>query len=233
MTWEEYYDKFYEWAESTQIKKLSSVESLGPADEVTEVMMSFAFDHEDIVNRIARKAIEQKIIFSGENISDLTNFIDPQLQNQLTLQSADSFTEEDLNHLLGMVDDDIVASLYKKKGYKIPEEYSFIDDSDDFEEEEYSEPESDLTDDVSEAKQPSGFFSKLAMAFGIGSGIHQGINDATGSRLHKFRVGDHVRVRYRGQEGTVVDINGDLYMVSLNDGGYVDSYTESQLEKAW
>ena len=86
MTWDEYYDKFYDWAESTQIKKLSSVESLGPGEEVAEVMMSFAFDHEDIVNRIARKAIEQKVVFSSENISDLTNFIDPQLQNQLTLQ---------------------------------------------------------------------------------------------------------------------------------------------------
>ena len=232
MTWDEYYDKFYDWAESTQIKKLSSVESLGPADEVTEVMMSFAFGHEDIVNRIARKAIEQKLIFSGENISDLTNFVDPQLQNQLTLQSADSFNEEDLNHLLGMVDDDIVASLYKKKGYKIPDEYSFIDDSDDFEE-EYDDSEPDVSDGFTETKQPSGFFSKLAMSFGIGHGIAQGINDATGSRPRRFRVGDHVRVRYRGQEGTVIDINGDLYMVSLSNGGYVDSYTESQLERAW
>jgi hypothetical protein len=232
MTWEEYYDKFYDWAESTQIKKLSSVEALGPAEEVTEVMVSFAFDHEDIVNRIARKAIEQKIVFSGENIADLTNFIDSQLQNQLTLQSADSFTEEDLNHLLGMVDDDIVASLYEKKGYKIPDEYSFIDDSDDFDE-EYEDSEPDAADSTFAEKQPSGFFSRLAMAFGVGHGISQGIKDATAPKLRKFRVGDHVRVRYRGQEGTIVDINGDLYMVSLKDGGYVDSYSESQLERAW
>ena len=232
MTWEEYYDKFYDWAESTQIKKLSSVEALGPAEEVTEVMVSFAFDHEDIVNRIARKAIEQKIVFSGENIADLTNFIDPQLQNQLTLQSADSFTEEDLNHLLGMVDDDIVASLYKKKGYKIPDEYSFIDDSDDLDE-EYEDSEPYVEDESFEEKQPSGFFSRLAMAFGVGHGISQGIKDSTAPKPRKFRIGDHVRVRYRGQEGTIVDINGDLYMVSLKDGGYVDSYSESQLERAW
>ena len=232
MEWAEYYEKFYDWAESTQIKKLSLVEALGPGDEVAEVMMSFAFDHDDIVNRIARKAIEQKIVFSGENIADFTNLIDSQLQNQLTLQSADSFNEEDLNHLLGIVDDDIVASLYKKKGYKIPDEYSFIDDSDDFDE-EYDDSEPDVTEDSFEVKQPSGFFSKLAMAFGVGHGISQGIKDATAPKPRKFRVGDHVRVRYRGQEGTIVDINGDLYMVSLNDGSHVDSYSESQLERAW
>ena len=48
MEWAEYYEKFYDWAESTQIKKLSLVEALGPGDEDAEVMMSFAFDHDDI-----------------------------------------------------------------------------------------------------------------------------------------------------------------------------------------
>ena len=41
----------------------------------------------------------------------------------------------------------------------------------------------------------------------------------------EFNIGDKVRVKYRGQEGYIVDKNGSLYMVSLNDGGYVDSYT--------
>lgn len=72
----------------------------------------------------------------------------------------------------------------------------------------------------------------MAMVFGIGEGIRQGINDAAGQPVRKFRVGDHVRVKYRGQEGTVIDINGDLYMVSLS-GGSVDSYSENQLERAW
>lgn len=38
---------------------------------------------------------------------------------------------------------------------------------------------------------------------------------------------------HRGQEGTVVDTNGSLIMVSLDDGRHVDSYTASQLERAW
>lgn len=49
----------------------------------------------------------------------------------------------------------------------------------------------------------------------------------------KFNVGDRVRVKYRGQEGYIIDKNGNLYMVSLNDGQYVDSYTADQLEKCW
>ncbi len=220
MEWNEYYDKFYDWAESTQIKKLSSVDKLGPADEVADVMLTFAFNRVDIVNRIARKAIEQKIIFTAENIQDLTNSIDTDLQNQLALQSVSSFSKDDLVMLEGFLDEDVLVKLYKARGFKVPEELDYGELSFDFHEEE---PE----------KQPSGFFSKLAMAFGIGAGIHHGIEDATRSNFHSFSVGDHVRVKYRGQEGTVVDINGDLYMVSLNDGSYVDSFSESELEKAW
>lgn len=221
MTWEEYYDKFYDWAESTQIKKLSSVEQLGSAEEVAEVMMEFAFNHEEIVNRIAKKAIEQKIIFSAENILDLTNCMDSGLQGQMALQSVSAFSEEDIQSLEGSLDDEVIVKLYRVKGFKVPE--VFIDD----------EPQDDYEEVLESAKQPTGFFSKVAMAFGIGAGIHQGIKDATGSKPKKFRVGDHVRVRYRGQEGTIVDINGDLYMVSLKDGSYVDSFPESQLERAW
>ena len=47
----------------------------------------------------------------------------------------------------------------------------------------------------------------------------------------EFNVGDKVRVKYRGQEGYIIDKNDSLYMVSLDDGRYVDSYAADQLEK--
>ena len=47
----------------------------------------------------------------------------------------------------------------------------------------------------------------------------------------EYKVGDKVRVKYRGQEGYVIDINDSLYMVSLDDGRYIDSYSTEQLEK--
>ncbi len=46
-----------------------------------------------------------------------------------------------------------------------------------------------------------------------------------------FQVGDRVRVIYRGQEGHIIDKNGSLYTVSLNDGEYVDCYEASELEE--
>ena len=47
----------------------------------------------------------------------------------------------------------------------------------------------------------------------------------------EFKIGEKVRVKYRGQEGYIIDKNGDLYMVSINNGQIVDSYEASDLEK--
>lgn len=225
MTWEDYYDKFYDWSRSTQIKHLSSVDHLGPEDEVAEVLMDFAFDRKDIANRVARRAIEDKVQFTAENIADFKLSIDDDLLDQLAIQSADKISNDDLEDLYCLISDDALKKVYQAKGLK-----PFFD---------YDESEEDQSNnfDVDEvhgrAKQPTGFFNKLAMAFGIGGGIHKGISDVTQGKARRFRVGDHVRVRYRGQEGTIIDINGDLYMVSLNDGGYVDSFYENQIDKAW
>ena len=49
----------------------------------------------------------------------------------------------------------------------------------------------------------------------------------------KYGVGDKVRVKYRGMEGYIISVDGSLYMVSMEDGRWIDSYTESQLEKCF
>ena len=233
MTWSEFYDNFYDWAESTAIKKLSSVDKYGSADEVTEIINEFCFNHKEISERMARKAIAQKMIFSAENVSDLVFAIDDSLVNQIALQSVDAFSEKELMDVLyGSIDDDILIQIFQKKGLTVPEELSFsLADSIT----ELVETVNELSNEQAsnEGKRPGGFFSKLGMLFAVGEGVRQGIGDVASPKPHRFRVGDHVRVRFRGQEGTIIDINGDLYMVSMNDGGYVDSYTEDQLDRAW
>lgn len=153
------------------------------------------------------------------------------MQIQLLIQSYSSFSKEDLEDMEGLYDEAVINKIYQLKGMALPEREpglaegitNFVNYVNDL---TFEEPK------PVQEKEPGGFFSKMAMAFGIGEGIRQGINDAADHPVRKFRVGDHVRVKYRGQEGTVIDINGDLYMVSLSSGS-VDSYSENQLERAW
>lgn len=54
-TWDEYYEKFYDWAESTQVRNLSGLTSLGTADEVGEIIIKLKVNV-PAANRLLRKA---------------------------------------------------------------------------------------------------------------------------------------------------------------------------------
>lgn len=54
-----------------------------------------------------------------------------------------------------------------------------------------------------------------------------------GASSGELKIGDRVRVKYRDQEGYIIDKNGGLYMVSINEGQTVESYSASDLERCW
>lgn len=59
------------------------------------------------------------------------------------------------------------------------------------------------------------------------------LNDLFSNTSSELKIGDRVRVKYRGKEGYIIDKNGNLYMVSINNGQIVDSYEANDLEKCW
>lgn len=63
-TWDAYYDKFYEWAESTQVRNLYGLTSLGSADEVGEIILELQVNV-SAANRLLKKAVEAKLEFSA------------------------------------------------------------------------------------------------------------------------------------------------------------------------
>lgn len=59
------------------------------------------------------------------------------------------------------------------------------------------------------------------------------LNDLFSNTSSELKIGDRVRVKYRGQEVYIIDKNGNSYMVSINNGQIVDSYEANDLEKCW
>lgn len=59
------------------------------------------------------------------------------------------------------------------------------------------------------------------------------LNDLFSNTSSELKIGDRVKVKYRGQEGYIIDKNGNLYMVSINNGQIIDSYEANDLEKCW
>ena len=121
-TWDEYYEKFYEWAESTRIKNLTYLENLGDPEEVTEILLEFK-DNPNASTRLLRKAVEEKVKFTGENILDLFFWeFDKELLMKVLWNSADILTAEDIEGLYLTVDDSVLLQLCEKGNIPVPED---------------------------------------------------------------------------------------------------------------
>ena len=53
MDWDQYYEKFYDWATSTQISRMSSLTSYGASSEVAEVAQEYM--DEKAASRLIKK----------------------------------------------------------------------------------------------------------------------------------------------------------------------------------
>lgn len=208
MTWEDFYDKFYEWADSTQVRKISELTTFGSHDQVAEVILMYVNEKDAL--RLARKALAAGVRFTPAEIVEMDGSVSKDCMNQMVMTVLGDFTQEQVEELTYSIDDDLQADLEKRYCH-----YEYDDDM------QIEEPE-----ETRRQKKPGKLFGLFALA-GMASEL------GGQKKTPRFRVGDHVRVRRRDQEGTIIDINGGLYRVSLNDGRTVDSFPESDLERAW
>lgn len=234
MTWEHFYDNYLEWADSTISSRISQITDIQNA-KTSELVDCCGCIDEILSCRLLRRAIKAQISFSYAEIAEITLFVsDGELLNDLVMEATGSCTQKNLEDLNDSgLPEELIFIIAKHYGLHIPNEGAIwqpgvlqkqID--------ELAESVDHLTDNLNQInknlgrrkhQKKSGLLALLGV---LGESNHS--ND-----LVRFKIGDHVRVKYRGQEGTIVDINGKLIMVSLDDGKYVDSYDESQLEKAW
>ncbi len=112
MTWDEYYDQFYDWAESTQISKMSQLTSFGPSDEVYEIAM--CFNDEKVVSRLIRKAISAGVKFTADEIQELVYCVSDDVIPTLVRSNRTPYTEEILDGLHSLIDDELLHELAKK-----------------------------------------------------------------------------------------------------------------------
>lgn len=206
MKWEDFYENFYGWADSTQVNRISQLTTFGCHEKVAEIVQMY-YD-EKAGSRLARKAMAAGVRFTPAEIVDMQDSVNKECMNMLVTTAMGDFTQEQVEALAFSMDDKIYADLEKR--------YCNYDDEDYDDAGESTNPE----------KKPGKLFGLFAFA---------GMASAQGAKNKgpRFRIGDHVRVRWRGQEGTIIDINGGLYMVSIDNGRIVDSFPESALEKAW
>lgn len=185
-TWDEYYEKFYDWAESTQVRNLSGLTSLGSADEVGEIIIELQVNV-PAANRLLRKAVEAKLAFSGYDLTEFVYINDKELVTAAVRNSAKRLTDEDMEDLYCEIDDEVIIEICKQWNILLPEdlreEYE-DEEPDELEEEPIEEVSINIDDFVPEPPAPKlGFFGTLAA---ILAGASAGVS-SNQSRRHNGR----------------------------------------------
>ncbi len=120
MDWQIFYERFFDWASSTQIQRVRQLTSFGPSDQVTEVAQELM--DEKSASRFIRKALEVGVSFMAENIEDLWSVCDKKTINAILEKSREHFTQEQLENLWGMADDDVINRVAKKNHVRLFDE---------------------------------------------------------------------------------------------------------------
>ena len=166
-TWEEYYEKFYDWSESTQVRNLSGLTSSGSADEVGEIIIELQ-TNVPAANRLLRKAVEAKLAFSGSDLVEFACINDKELATAAVRNSAERLTAEDMEYLYGMIDDTVIVELCRQHHLALPEDLREEEEPEQLEEDEPLE-EIDISagDYIPPPKRPGFFATLFGAMFGV------------------------------------------------------------------
>lgn len=185
-TWDEYYEKFYDWAESTQVRNLSALTSLGTADEVGEIIIELQVNV-PAANRLLRKAVEAKLAFSASDLIEFLCINDKTLATAALHNSVGRLTSSDMEDLYGVAEDDDIIKICRDRNLTLPEDLR-EEEYEDEEEEPLEEVDIYIDDFVPEPPAPKlGFFGTLAT---ILAGASAGASSNQGRRHNGRCNGD-------------------------------------------
>lgn len=117
MRWSDYYEKINDWAVSTAVNKISSLEDMGAPDEIVDALNIIAFEDEKGATRLLNRTVQYGVKFSGENLAEIAGLCAEESFKKALYQSAEAFTARDLEDLYCCVDDELIVELAKR--YKI------------------------------------------------------------------------------------------------------------------
>lgn len=122
ISWNRFYDAFYDWKPEYAKARLQAVTDFGSDDEVLEVVQELFWNDEYEASRFITRALDAGVRFRDENLVELAGLCDEDTVRQAVLLSKLLLTEESLEELYGNVSDDIIIQVAKEQNLKLPED---------------------------------------------------------------------------------------------------------------
>ncbi len=160
MTWDDFYERFYDLSLSTQKSYAYKLTNYGDAEEVFEVLSEFAFYDKQFATRFASKAMDSGVHFTPDHVLEMPLLIDKPVLSRMAETAIPAFDQEQLEEIYMLIDDASFERISKKQNIDIfadnePDELPELEFED---EPEYTLPQ----------QKKSGFFSTL---FAVATGI--------------------------------------------------------------
>ncbi len=209
---------------------------------------------QDTLDMLLHSMVNRKISLNADDLLDLDGVVSQSVIDRAALASTLQFSRDDMAYLEDVLSPRVHRALCEKNGlYEMDGEYRKLAKSPAKKNNKASEAKSkglyeaaqtdssidSSTDSNTEGEVPGISLWTLLVAlisfpftllFKI-IRIFAFLSLFSGKKTEEFRVGDPVLVRYSQTEGRIIDINGSLIMVSMYDGGKVDSYQAYELER--
>ena len=209
---------------------------------------------QDTLDMLLHSMVNRKISLNADDLLDLDGVVSKSVIDRAALASTLQFSGDDMAYLEDVLSPRVHRALCEKNGlYEMDGEYRKLAKSPAKKNNKASEAKSkglyeaaqtdssidSSTDSNTEGEVPGISLWTLLVAlisfpftllFKI-IRIFAFLSLFSGKKTEEFRVGDPVLVRYSQTEGRIIDINGSHFMVSMYDGGKVDSYQAYELER--
>jgi len=118
MKWQEYYDRFWDWTDSTRLRHISSLTDFSSSAEVTEIAVDSCED--EIAMALVKRAISYGIRFTPEEVIELACYMDEETLSTLIQSRNSRFTEEQFKELDYLCyDEKLLKRVAKEDGHRL------------------------------------------------------------------------------------------------------------------
>lgn len=86
MQWSEFYDRFWDWSDSTRRTRITSLEDVGPGDEIVDAVLEI--EDPKVRTQLLRKAMRLGAEFSGDDFINLEDELPYEIYEELGLYAG-------------------------------------------------------------------------------------------------------------------------------------------------
>ena len=99
ISWDDFYERFFDWAESTRRTRIGDLTGYGPADEVYDIAMELSYDDDRTAARFLGRAAEAGVRFTPEQILEFALIVDEKTLGRMAKAADPAFTVRELEEI--------------------------------------------------------------------------------------------------------------------------------------